>query len=266
MAVLDDIIEGVRADLDERMARVSARHLTDQVPYAPAPLPVIPAFQAPGVSVIAEVKRASPSKGSLASIGDPAALAESYAAGGAAAISVLTEQRRFRGNLDDLIRVRQRVQTPLLRKDFMVTDYQLLEARVAGADLILLIVAALDDAQLRDFGQLAAELGMTALVEVHTEDEVERALAADASVIGINNRNLKTLEVDNDNFGRLAGLIPDDRIRIAESGVGGPADVVEFARAGADAVLVGEALVRGDDPQQAVRDLIAAGQSSQPVA
>lgn len=266
MAVLDDIIDGVRADLDERHQRVSARHLEQQVPYAPAPRPVLPAFRSSGVSVLAEVKRASPSRGALASIGDPAGLAEEYAAGGAAAISVLTEQRRFNGNLDDLIRVRERVQTPLLRKDFMITDYQLLESRVAGADLVLLIVAALSDSQLRDLHQLAGELGMTALVEAHTADEVERALALDPAVIGINNRNLKTLEVDNATFARLAPMVPPDCVRIAESGVRGPADVAEFARAGADVVLVGEALVSGGDPQQAVRELIAAGQSSQPVA
>ncbi len=158
--------------------------------------PVLDAFAAPGLSVIAEVKRSSPSKGALADIPDPAALAAEYAAGGAAAISVLTEQRRFGGSLDDLAAVRAAVDTPVLRKDFIVTDYQLWEARAAGADLALLIVAALDDAELAHLHGSRSTLGLTALVEVHTADEARRALDAGAQLIGVNNRNLQTLEVD----------------------------------------------------------------------
>src|SRR6185436_15296298 len=184
-----------------------------EVPPAIDPMP---AFRAAGMSVIAEVKRRSPSKGDLADIPDPAELATAYAAGGAAAISVLTEQRRFGGSLDDLRAVRAAVDTPILRKDFIVASYQLVEARAAGADLALLIVAALDDDQLRRLYDEARELGLTVLVEVHDERETERAVALGAELVGVNARNLKTLAVDNDTFGRLAPLVPDDRVKVAE--------------------------------------------------
>jgi indole-3-glycerol phosphate synthase len=219
----------------------------------------LPVFRSDGVGVIAEVKRASPSRGTLASITDPAALAADYEAGGAAAISVLTEGRRFGGSLDDLRAVRGRVDVPVLRKDFIVTSYQLWEARAAGADMALLIVAALDDNALEGLVERAGSIGLTALVEVHDEDEVERALAAGAQVIGVNNRDLHTLEVDRDTFARLAPRIPDSVVRVAESGVRGPHDVIEHARAGADVVLVGETLVTGGDPRASVADLVAAG-------
>jgi indole-3-glycerol phosphate synthase len=212
----------------------------------------MPHLRAPGSSVIAEVKRRSPSKGDLADITDPADLAQQYAAGGAAAISVLTEQRRFGGSLDDLRAVRAAVDTPVLRKDFIVTSYQLVEARAAGADLALLIVAALDDDTLRRLHDEAHELGLTVLVEVHDEAETERAVALGAQLIGVNARNLKTLEIHDDTFGRLAPLIPDDRVKVAESGIFGPADVKRFVGEGARAVLVGEALVKDGDPQAAV--------------
>ena len=172
--------------------------------------------------MIAEVKRRSPSKGDLAEIPDPAALARLYAAGGAAAISVLTEERRFGGSLDDLRAVRAAVDTPLLRKDFVVEPYQVLEARAAGADLVLLIVAALDDDTLRRLHDLAGELGLTVLVEVHDEAETARAVDLGAELVGVNARNLKTLEVDPDTFGRLAPLVPDDRVLVAESGITSP--------------------------------------------
>jgi indole-3-glycerol phosphate synthase len=219
----------------------------------------LPVFRGDGVGVIAEVKRASPSRGALASITDPAALAADYEAGGAAAISVLTEGRRFGGSLDDLRAVRGRVDVPVLRKDFIVTSYQLWEARAAGADMALLIVAALDDNALEGLVERAGSIGLTALVEVHDESEVERALAAGAQVIGVNNRDLHTLEVDRDTFARLAPRIPDSVVRVAESGVRGPHDVIEHARAGADVVLVGETLVTGGDPRASVADLVAAG-------
>ena len=214
----------------------------------------------PGLSVIAEVKRSSPSKGALSDIPDPAALASAYAEGGASAISVLTEQRRFGGRLDDLDAVRAAVDLPVLRKDFMVSEYQIWEARAHGADIILLIVAALDDRRLSDLMGLAGSLGLTALVEVHDEAETTRAVDAGATVIGVNNRNLKTLDVHTDTFARLAPLIPPSCVRIAESGVTGPQEAELFARAGADAILVGEALVVGGDPAHGVRSMIAAGQ------
>jgi indole-3-glycerol phosphate synthase len=205
------------------------------------------------------VKRRSPSKGDLADIPDPAALAAGYEAGGAAAISVLTEARRFGGSLDDLRRVRERVAVPVLRKDFIVTSYQLVEARAAGADLVLLIVAALDQDELCALHAEARSLGLTALVEVHDADEVGRAVAAGAELIGVNARNLRTLDVDPTTFARVAPAIPEGVVTVAESGIRGPEDVASAARSGADVVLVGEALVRGDDPRSAVSALVAAG-------
>lgn len=209
--------------------------------------------------MIAEVKRASPSRGPLADIDDPASLAREYEAGGASVISVLTEQRRFGGSLADLDAVRAAVDVPVLRKDFVVSSYQLWETRAHGADLVLLIVAALEQNALVSLVERASTIGLTPLVEVHTESEVTRALDAGATVIGVNARDLTTLEVDRSTFARLAGLIPDGVVTIAESGVRGPHDVLDYARAGADAVLVGESLVTGRDPRSAVADLVAAG-------
>ncbi|CAA9411594.1 MAG: Indole-3-glycerol phosphate synthase [uncultured Propionibacteriaceae bacterium] len=259
MGALDDIIAGVREDLATRQAAVSLDRLKERVQHAEDALDPMPVFRGPGVAVIAEVKRSSPSKGPLADIADPAALASEYEAGGAAAISVLTEGRRFGGSLDDLIRVRNAVSVPVLRKDFIVSAYQLFEARAAGADLVLLIVAALGDSELVALIERAQSIGLTPLVEVHSEPEIERALAAGAKIIGVNARNLQTLEVDPTTFARLAPKIPDPIIRIAESGVRGPHDVIELARAGADVVLVGEALVTGRNPRNGVADLVAAG-------
>jgi indole-3-glycerol phosphate synthase len=226
--------------------------LRDRVASVPPARDPLPAFRSRGLSVIAEVKRRSPSKGHLADIPDPAELAAAYTAGGADAISVLTEQRRFGGSLADLDAVRAAVDTPLLRKDFVVTEYQVHEARAHGADLVLLIVAALDDPQLRDLHDAARGLGMTPLVEVHDEGEAERAVALGAELVGVNARNLKTLEVDPATFGRVAGLLPDDLVLVAESGVGGPDDAARYVREGADVVLVGEALVKDGDPTAAV--------------
>ncbi len=253
MSVLDDIVAGVRIDLDRRRAVTPAADLRAALADVDPPRDPMPHFRSPGSSVIAEVKRRSPSKGDLADIPDPAALARAYAAGGAAAISVLTEERRFGGSLDDLRVVRAAVDTPLLRKDFIVEPYQLLEARAAGADLVLLIVAALDDDTLRRLHDEAGELGLTVLVEVHDEPETERAVALGVELVGVNARNLKTLAVDDATFGRLAPLVPDDRVLVAESGISQPADVGRFVGEGARVVLVGEALVRDGDPETAVR-------------
>ncbi|MFV0450927.1 MAG: indole-3-glycerol phosphate synthase TrpC [Propioniciclava sp.] len=264
MSVLDDIIAGVREDLAARVERRPQADLEALVADLAPTRDPMPAFRAPGLSVIAEVKRRSPSKGALADIADPAALAGAYAAGGATAISVLTEQRRFGGSLEDLGTVRAAVSTPLLRKDFIVTDYQLWEARAAGADLALLIVAALDDATLVDLLGLARQLGLTPLVEVHTAEETRRAIGAGADLIGVNNRNLHTLAVDPTQFEQLAALIPAGVVRVAESGIATTADVAAVAAAGADAILVGEALVRHGDPATAVAEFIAAGTAAQP--
>ncbi len=259
MGVLDTIVDGVRQDLAERQATVSLDRLKERVLHVDAALDPMPRFRQSGVSVIAEVKRSSPSKGALAAIADPAALAGAYAAGGAAAISVLTEGRRFGGSLDDLVAVRRSVDIPVLRKDFIVTAYQLFEARAAGADLALLIVAALSDFELVSLIERAESIGLTPLVETHTADEIDRAVAAGAKLIGVNARNLQTLEVDPSTFARLAPRIPGGVVKVAESGVRGPHDVIELARNGADVVLVGEALVTGRDPRLGVADLVAAG-------
>ncbi len=252
MSVLEEIVAGVREDLAARQATVTEAALVREADQRPAPLDPMPAFRAPGLSVIAEVKRRSPSKGDLAAIPDPAALAREYSAGGADAISVLTEQRRFDGSLADLRAVRAAVSTPLLRKDFIVTEYQLLEARAAGADLVLLIVAALDDAALGALHDRARELGLTVLVEVHDEAEIDRALAIGAGLVGVNARNLKTLEVDPAVFGRLVARLPGDVVKVAESGIAGVADARRYAEEGADVVLVGEALVKDGDPRRSV--------------
>ena len=259
MGVLDEIVAGVREDLDERRARRSLEELAAVVATMGGTRDPMPAFRAAPLAVIAEVKRSSPSKGALADIPDPSALAAQYAAGGASAISVLTERRRFNGSLADLEAVRAAVDTPLLRKDFIVTDYQLWEARAAGADLALLIVASLTDDELTALMATAKSLGLTALVEVHTPDETRRAVDAGAPLIGVNNRNLQTLEVDVAQFGRIAEAIPVDRLKVAESGIISVADVETVSAAGADVILVGEALVRAGDPRTTLAEFITAG-------
>ena len=260
MTVLDDIVAGVREDLAVRQAATSLDRLKEMATRRPSATACVDRLRrTDAVTVIAEVKRSSPSKGPLATIGDPAALAVEYERGGATAISVLTEQRRFGGSLADLDAVRAAVDCPVLRKDFVVTPYQVWEARAHGADLVLLIVAALEQTVLESLVERVHSLGMTALVEVHDEDEVARAVDAGARVIGVNARDLRSLEVDRSTFVRIAPSIPSDVVKIAESGVRGPRDVMEYARAGADAVLVGEALVPDDAPRQSVADLVAAG-------
>ncbi len=259
MSVLEDILLGVREDLAARQQQVSIDALKIAAAEQPPCQQSVSVLRADGVAVIAEVKRASPSRGSLATIADPASLAAEYEAGGAAVISVLTEQRRFGGSLADLVAVRRAVDVPLLRKDFIVSSYQLWEARAYGADLILLIVAALEQEALVSLNERAQSLGLTAVVECHTVEEAKRAVDAGALVIGVNARDLHTLEVDRGLFKRLAPHIPAGIVRIAESGVRGPHDVMDYARDGADAVLVGESLVTGRDPRSAVADLVAAG-------
>jgi indole-3-glycerol phosphate synthase len=259
VSVLDEILDGVRDDLADRQRKVSLEDLKAMAARAASPIDAVATLRGQGVSVIAEVKRSSPSKGALAAIADPAALARDYEAGGAAVISVLTERRRFGGDLADLAAVRGSVDVPLLRKDFIVSSYQLWEARAYGADLALLIAAALEQQALVSLVERAVSIGLTPLVEVHTKDEVERAVAAGAKVIGVNARDLRTLKVDRDVFARLAPLVPKDIVKIAESGVRGPHDLLAYAASGADAVLVGESLVTGRDPRAAVADLVAAG-------
>ncbi|MGY4856951.1 indole-3-glycerol phosphate synthase TrpC [Cryobacterium sp. AP23] len=245
--LLAELFAGSLADAESRrLERPHAALEADalaQVPALDALHALAPADQ---VKIIAEVKRASPSRGPLADITDPAALAVSYEFGGASAISVLTEGRRFLGSLDDLEQVRAAVSIPVLRKDFIGNAYQVLEARAAGADLVLLIVAALDQATLASLHSLVLELGMTPLVETHSADEVDRALDVGANLVGVNARNLSTFELDQNLFASLADRIPSGVVRVAESAVKSAADVAHYRSAGADVVLVGEALVTSD--------------------
>ncbi|HWM33338.1 MAG TPA: indole-3-glycerol phosphate synthase TrpC [Pseudolysinimonas sp.] len=258
--MLDELVAGAVADASARRAtRGIAQVEADALAAPPARDALAALAPASGVKIIAEVKRSSPSRGSLAPIADPAALAVSYQTGGASAISVLTESRRFGGSLEDLQNVRAAVDVPVLRKDFIVEPYQVLEARAAGADLVLLIVAALEQDVLAELHTLIGELGMTALVEAHTAAEVDRALELGAAVVGINARNLSTFELDRDLFGSLADSIPSGVVRIAESAVLEPADVTHYRQAGADVVLVGEALVTGEDPVATLQEFLAAG-------
>ena len=208
------------------------------------------------IKVLAEVKRASPSRGDLSSIPDPAELAGVYSSNGAAAISVLTEERRFKGSLKDLIEVRGRVDVPLLRKEFIANEYQLLEARAFGADIFLLIVAGLDPETLRRLKRFGEDLGMVAFVETHSADEIRVALDLDAKLLGVNARDLSTFETDRNLFGRLVDMIPDGIIKVAESAVRDAKDVAHYRNAGADVVLVGEALVT-NDPAETLRSFLA---------
>ena len=259
MSVLEEIVAGARQDLADRERAVPLAAVKAQAARQDPAVDPMPGFRAAGVSIIAEVKRASPSKGQLASIDDPAGLAAEYESGGASAVSVITERRRFGGSVTDLRDVRSRIRIPVLRKDFITSSYQLWETRAAGADMVLLIVAALDQPALVSLVERAASIGLTPLVEVHDEAEVERAIDADARLVGVNARNLHTLDVDRTTFARLAPRIPDDTVRVAESGVRGPRDVIEYAGAGADVVLVGESLVTDPDPRSTVAEMVAAG-------
>jgi indole-3-glycerol phosphate synthase len=254
VSVLDSIIEGVREDLAAR--RLSLSQLHEQLSQAPQVIDAHERLLAAPMTVIAEVKRASPSKGALASISDPRALAAQYQSAGAAVVSVLTEQRRFGGSLADLVAVRSEIDIPILRKDFMVDEYQFFEARAAGADVVLLIVAALSKHQLKDYYDLATELGMAVLVETHTHQEIEDAMAIDPRIIGVNARNLKTLEIDLAAFSQLIPEIPSTVIRVAESGISARSEVEIAQSAGAQAILVGETLVKSGDPTAAIDQLL----------
>ena len=245
MSVLDSIIEGVREDLAARRRPLSQLH--EEISSAAPVIDAHPRLRAHEMNIIAEVKRSSPSKGALAEISDPVDLARRYEDAGAAVVSVLTEHRRFGGSLEDLIAVRKGIDMPILRKDFMVDEYQFLEARAAGADVILLIVAALSKNQLKDYYDLATELGLAALIEVHTRQELEDALEIDPRIVGVNARNLKTLEIDLAAFSELIPEIPEGIIRVAESGISQRSEVEMAQSSGASAILVGETLVRSGD-------------------
>lgn len=258
-SVLDSIIQGVKEDLEVRKNLVSLLELQAHVDQVPRALPAADLLLKNSFSVISEVKRASPSKGHLSDIPDPAQLALEYQAGGAQAISVLTEERKFSGSLADLDAVRSKVSIPVLRKDFMVDEYQIWEARAHGADVILLIVAGLGDQQLGELNDLADELGMSVLVEIHDESELDRALAINPKLLGVNARNLKTLEVSLDVCHNLIPRIPEQILAIAESGISSTDQVEALVLSGARAVLVGEALVTGGTPAETVREWTQAG-------
>ena len=245
--LLTELTAGAVEDARVRESSVSVADLTARIANLPAPRDALKALaRGEHVKIIAEVKRASPSRGELAAIRDPAALARTYETAGASAISVLTEGRRFKGSLDDLDAVRQAVSVPVLRKDFIATDYQVYESRAHEADIVLLIVAALDQPTLSHLHQLVQDLGMVALVETHSRDELSRAIDVGARLIGVNARDLDTFELDRDLFGALAGEIPASAISIAESAVRSAEDVAHYRASGADVVLVGEALVTTD--------------------
>jgi indole-3-glycerol phosphate synthase len=252
--VLDGIIQGVLLDIAAQ--EVPIRDLQQQIESAPKLRGAKAALAKAGTSLIAEIKRSSPSKGQLSEINDPVALAKSYEIGGAEIVSVLTEKRRFNGKIADLIAVRDAIRLPVLRKDFVVTEFQVYESRLLGADLILLIVAALSQTQLRDFYQLSKQLGMDVLVEVHDENEAQRAIDLKAEIIGVNSRNLKTLEVSDLNFKKIFPHLPKDVIKVAESGITTRAQVEFVESLGADAILVGESLVKSGDPKQSIKELL----------
>lgn len=260
--ILDCILERTRDDVAKRKETIPAREL-EQLAAEQAPaLSIRQALMEPGVSVIAEIKRGSPSRGTFPVSVEPALIAAEYGQGGAAALSVLTDEPFFQGSLADLADAAQAAHAPefampVLRKDFIVDAYQILEARAYGADSILLIVAALDDEELADFRGAAAALGMDALIETHDEREMDRAAKIGAEIIGINNRDLKTFTIDLAVTERLAPLAPPGAVLVAESGIFGPAEMRRLAAAGADAVLVGEGLIVQQDRAAAVRALRA---------
>lgn len=251
---LDRILDAHRAT-----ARGDARpveRLLDEARAAETTVrPFADALRGDAMAMIAELKRRSPSKGDLAPDLVPSVLVKAYADGGAACLSVLTDTEFFGGSPADLVEARAAVDLPVLRKDFTVSERDVCDARLMGADAVLLIVAALDDGELRAFADLARELRLTALFEAHDEREVERALEAGAAVVGVNQRDLSTFEVDTDRAVRVAQAIPDEVVKVAESGITGPADVRRLRDARYDAVLVGETLVTSDDPAAAVREL-----------
>ena len=255
---LDGLVAGAHRRAAEAAAREPLRDLASRAADAPQAPSFEEALRAPGVSLIAEVKRASPSKGPIAPHLDAWAQAAAYRDGGAAAVSVLTEPDAFDGSLTDLADVAA-LGVPALRKDFLVDPYQVWEARAAGASAVLLIVAALDARQLAALHTEAGDAGLDVLVEVHDDAELEVAAALGAAIIGVNARDLRTFDLDRDGFARLRSLLPDGALAVSESGVRDAADVRRAAADGADAVLVGETLVRAADPRSAAAELVAAG-------
>jgi indole-3-glycerol phosphate synthase len=257
MTKLDELVAAAREDVRLRKQRAEPEGLRAPLGTSRAPGRFGKALSRPGLALIAEFKRRSPSSGEIRPGASVADVVGAYGRGGAAALSVLTDERSFGGSLDDLREARGASGLPILRKDFVVDPYQLHEAAVSGADAVLLIVAALDDESLRALHQEASALGLDCLVEVHDEVELERALALDADPIGINNRDLTDLSVDVETAARLLAEMPDGKTVVAESGYECRDQLDELERRGAAAVLVGEALMRAADPEAAVRGLLA---------
>ena len=252
--ILTSIIEGVIEDVAKRKIPIS--QLKEQLENAPKLRNAYAALNNDGMRLIAEIKRSSPSKGDLAAIGNPVSLAMDYQSGGADVISVLTEERRFKGNISDLLAVRSEVNLPVLRKDFIVTEYQVYESRILGADLMLLIVAGLSKSELIDFYQLATELGMDVLVEVHDLNEAEIAVDIGSKIIGVNCRNLKTLEINSRSFELILPQLPASVLKVAESGISNREQVIAVQDLGAKAVLIGETLVKTGNPVHTIKELL----------
>jgi len=257
--MLEELYAGSVEDAAKRAKEVTLAQV-EKAALAASPALDALQFLAPAnqIKVLAEVKRASPSRGQMAEIPDPALLAEVYARNGASAISVLTEERKFKGSLADLRAVRAKVNVPLLRKDFIANEYQILEARAAGADIVLLIVAGLAQKDIVRLKHFTEELGMTAFIETHDAAELDRALEAEGKLVGVNARDLSTFETDRNLFAKLAPQIPAGVIKVAESAVRNAADVAHYRASGADVVLVGEALVT-NDPAAMLKSFLAAG-------
>jgi indole-3-glycerol phosphate synthase len=255
--LLDRIVEARRAAYQHRMKSLPLPVLKMAVRKNPGPRDFAGALAGDGVNVVAELKKASPSRGLLRESFDPAALAEQFAQAGAAALSVLTEEEFFQGGLDDLRKARKATELPVLRKDFILDEWQVWESRAGGADALLLIAAILDDGALGRLLVLARELGMEPLVEAHTREELRRALDAGARIIGVNNRDLRSFEVRLETSLELVGEIPDDCIAVAESGIRAPEDLARLRRAGFDAFLIGEHLMESPQPAAALRHLLS---------
>ncbi len=263
--ILDQILAQKQDEIHAAQAQAGFMAQIEQAAYhAPQPRDFKGALQRSTVALIAEVKKASPSKGLLVKDFNPVRIARTYEENGAAAISVLTDAKFFQGSLDDLRAVHASVRLPVLRKDFIIDAHQVYEARAAGSDATLLIVMALEDAQLRDLHSLITELGMSALVEVHNETELERALSVGASLIGVNNRDLRTFHEDLETTARVAALVPDDVTLVAESAIRSVEDVQRMGSYGARAVLVGEGLVKANDMAGEVR--LYSSQQRNPIA
>jgi indole-3-glycerol phosphate synthase len=254
--ILEEIVAETLAEVAERRARVPREKVERQAQAAPSLRDFKAALQGPELAVIAEMKAMSPSAGQLASgTYRPSTIAETYATAGAAALSVLTQGSRFGGTPEHLALARRAVRIPVLRKDFVTDPYQVFEARAYGADAVLLIVAAVDEALLRELLALVRRLGMAALVEIHTTRELDTAIAVGADIVGINHRNLKTLTVDTGLTARLRQRVPSGTVLVSESGILDAGDARRMRAAGADAVLVGEALMRSDDPRTLIREM-----------